>query len=384
MLASGNAYRVPVYTILGNHDWRINPYPPFTKVGAPGPRLFIHDHAKHSVADQRKILETAHGPGHEIMFSYDKKVENRFVEALKTVGTVMKTLGSLITQTRTMDVEGFPAETTVESVAWYLFVINPFFDYDVHLPSRHQLLMLDWAKDEDVLFPIIAKGQEWPYMLWQLGSAAHPGPKARRCLTSVQQHMVREFIGAPGSSKIIGVHAAPIGPYPDWSEHDMYRGRKTFDRPADARGPTNYATKRPDGTIEKWNGHPIFAIRPRSGDIGHGHGLRILRAGSRVVHQGSLEPASRSTRSLLRSQSSQRAVRRSRRSTIGREAARRRAARQAGPARRRSRRPSTGGFEDTRRNEGSTVRQYDQWWSTREQPLASAHGGRTQDSGTEH
>jgi hypothetical protein len=268
LLASGDAYRVPVYTILGNHDWRINPYPPFTKVGAPGPRLLIHDHSRFPVADQKKILETAHGQGFDLMFSYEKKSENRFLEALKTVGTILKAFGSLLLQTRTMDVEGFPAETTVESVAWYLLVVNPFYDYDFQLPSRHQVLMLDWAKDEDVLFPIIAKGKEWPYLLWQLDAAADPGPKAKRSLTSIQQRMVRHLLESPGKAKIIGVHAPPIGPYPDWMEHDMLRGRKTFERPTDARGPTNFATKRPDGTIEEWKGHPIFAIRPRSGDAG--------------------------------------------------------------------------------------------------------------------
>ena len=268
LLASGDAYRVPVYTILGNHDWRINPYPPFTKVGAPGPRNYIHDHGKFSSAQQKKILETAHGPGHDAMFAYDKKVENRFLDALKTVGTALKALGSLILQTRTMDEEGFPAETTVESVVWYLLAINPFFDYGFHLPGGHQVLMLDWAKDEDVLFPIIVKGQEWPYMLWQLDSAADPGPKAKRSLTSIQQKLVQTLLETPGRSKVIGVHAPPIGPYPDWKEHDMLRGRKTYERTADARGPTTYATKRPDGTIEEWKGHPIFAVRPRSGEAG--------------------------------------------------------------------------------------------------------------------
>jgi len=30
----------------------------------------------------------------------------------------------------------------------------------------------------------------------------------------------------------------------------------------------NYATKNPDGTIEKWNGHPLFALQPRDADAG--------------------------------------------------------------------------------------------------------------------
>ncbi|MGH8247169.1 MAG: metallophosphoesterase, partial [Gammaproteobacteria bacterium] len=33
-IAGGTKYQKPVYTNLGNHDWRINPYPPFT-LGSP-------------------------------------------------------------------------------------------------------------------------------------------------------------------------------------------------------------------------------------------------------------------------------------------------------------------------------------------------------------
>ena len=268
LLASGDAYRVPVYTILGNHDWRINPYPPFAIVGAPGTRNYLHDHGRHSRGQQEQILRDAHGPGHDLKLSYEKKSENRFLDALKTVGTALKALGSLIIQTKTMDVAGMPAETTVESVEWYLLAINPFFDYDFHLPGRHRVLMLDWAKDEDVLFPIVEKGQEWPYLLWQLDQAADPGPKAKRCLTSIQRRMVQHLLESPGQAKVIGVHAPPIGPYPDWKDHDMLRGRKTYEKVAGARGPTNFATRRPDGTIEEWKGHPIFAVRPRSGEAG--------------------------------------------------------------------------------------------------------------------
>ena len=48
--------------------------------------------------------------------------------------------------------KGFPVETSVESIAWYLLSINPFLDYAFTLPGKQSVLMLDWAKDEDVLF----------------------------------------------------------------------------------------------------------------------------------------------------------------------------------------------------------------------------------------
>lgn len=268
LLASSDAYRVPAYTILGNHDWRINPYPPFAVVGAPAPRLLLHDHARYTTDQQRKILETAHGPGHQAQFSYKLDAENGFGDKIRKAGTVLKALGSLLAQTKTMDVAGSPAETTIASVEWYLLAINPFFDYMVTLPGGHQLLMLDWAEDEDVLFPVVYRGKEWPYMLWQLDEAADPGPKARRSLTEMQKWLVEQLIESPGSAKLIGIHAPPIGPYPDWKDEELLIGRKTYANPRRARGPTHYATKRPDGTIDAWNGHPIFAFGPRNGDAG--------------------------------------------------------------------------------------------------------------------
>jgi hypothetical protein len=105
-------------------------------------------------------------------------------------------------------------------------------------------------------------------MVWQAGQAADPGPKARNCLTGLQQHLVEDFTSIPGRAKIIGVHAPPIGPYPDWYDDDLLRGRKTYDSAAEARGPLNYGTKKPDGTIEKWNGHPLFAIRRNDDEFG--------------------------------------------------------------------------------------------------------------------
>ena len=268
LLASGDAYRVPVYTSLGNHDWRINPYPPFAVAGAPEPTSFLHDHASYPIAEQKRTLELAHGPGFGRQFSYQTAAESKAQLILQEPGSALKALAKLITQTSTLNEPGSPVETTVESVAWYLMAINPFFDYAFVLPSGHQVLILDWAKDEDVLFPIIAQGKEWPYMLWQLETASAPGPKAKRCITPLQKKLVTHLLESPGKAKVIGMHSPPIGPYPDWLEPDMLAGRKTYADKKSARGRTDYATRRPDGSIEPWNGHPIFAIRPRNGDAG--------------------------------------------------------------------------------------------------------------------
>ncbi len=74
LLASGNTYQKPVYTILGNHDWRLNPYPPFAIAGAPGPRTMIHNHRNYSNEKLNEILRNAHGDGADrklfILYAY--------------------------------------------------------------------------------------------------------------------------------------------------------------------------------------------------------------------------------------------------------------------------------------------------------------------------
>ena len=88
--------------------------------------------------------------------------------------------------------------------------------------------------------------------------------------TPLQRRLVTHLLESPGNAKIIGIHTPPVGPYSDWMDPDMLLGRKTYTKEQlkNARGPTNYGTRRPDGTEVPWNGHPIFAIRPRSGDAG--------------------------------------------------------------------------------------------------------------------
>lgn len=283
-------YQRPAYTILGNHDWRLNPYPPFAVAGSPNPRALLHDYAKLNLEkpkgdlsvkdkalikdqeriakEQEVILRLMHGPGDRRKFSYSRKAEDKGQLLFEDPGGALKTIARMIGHTQTMDEPEFPAHTTVDSVAWYLLSINPFLDYWFTLPGQQKVLMLDWAEDENVLFPIVQRGKEIPYMLWQASEAADPGPKARNCLTALQKHLVKDFSESSGKAKIIGIHAPPIGPYPDWFDTDLLKGRKIYERPKEARGPTNYVTEKADGTREKWNGHPLFAVRPKGGAAG--------------------------------------------------------------------------------------------------------------------
>jgi hypothetical protein len=278
LVSSGSAYTKPVYTNLGNHDWRINPYPPFA-IGAPNPKNFFYKERpyKATVKEEKDLreweakhaaaaLRAAHGEGHARKFSYAAKAESALQLLAEDTGQGVAALVRLMRQTKTMNVKDTPAETTIASVEWYLLSINPFLDYAFTLPNQHRVLMLDWAEEENVLFPIVSGGKPYPYMVWQAGEAADPGPKARNCLTSLQQDLVSSFITLPGRSKIIGVHAPPIGPYPDWTDRDMLEGRTKYgkEKVGKVRGRTDFVTQKPDGTTEQWYGHPLFATPPKS------------------------------------------------------------------------------------------------------------------------
>jgi hypothetical protein len=152
-----------------------------------------------------------------------------------------------------MDVPGTPAETNLESVAWYLLSMNPFFDYAFTLPGKQSVLMLDWAKTESVLFDDITRGVTRPYDPFDPSSAAGT-PRASSCLTPLQSQLATEFVGGPSKAKVVGVHAPPIGPYSDWYLPDLLAGRKTYKNPRTARGPNE--------------GHPLFAIRPDGAPYG--------------------------------------------------------------------------------------------------------------------
>lgn len=202
-LASGDKYSVPTYTSLGNHDWRINPYPPFT-FGAPRPKDF---------ALSKKELQDAYGKNHG---------DKVYKIALRMLGSFIywKVQGE-----GRLNIPETPTETTVESVAWYLLLINPFLDYAWHLPGGYHLVVLDWANDEEVDLEVILGGQSQ-------GRDAFPntygGPRAKLCPTKVQMELV-EHVGRDASKcKILAMHAPPIGPWGHWKDDDLLRGRMRY------------------------------------------------------------------------------------------------------------------------------------------------------------
>ncbi len=261
LLASGDAYQRPVYTILGNHDWRLNPYPPFAIAGAPGPPTLFPDAVGFSSEEQKSALRKAHGPGHERSISYNDAVESKYRVAWRNFRQLAKqVLLKVFGGDKTLDAPGLPTETTVESVVWYLLSINPFLDYRFTLPAGHNVLMLDWAEDENVFFGDIFQGKRYGSLD---KSSGDEGPTARNCLTDLQVALVKQFTEAPGVAKIIGIHAPPIGPWDNWDDAELSGGWKSFD--IGGRGYPHYSLKTRDGRTLK--GHPLFAIRPAKGVV---------------------------------------------------------------------------------------------------------------------
>jgi hypothetical protein len=247
LLASGGNYDTPAFTILGNHDWRLNPYPPFAP-GAPSASELLHNHLQLPQELQKQIIAAAHGPGHKRGFSYTTTAESTWqLLGSQGLASSASVLVKLFAQTSNVEQKGFPIETSVESIAWYLLSINPFLDYAFTLPGEQSVLMLDWAKEEDVLFPKIQNGQKEGYNPLMPGDAAGT-PRPRNNLTDMQQHLVTDFLSGPSRAKVVGIHAPVIGPHGDWYDSDLMVAKKTYPDPATARGPAS--------------GHPIFAATP--------------------------------------------------------------------------------------------------------------------------
>ena len=165
----------------------------------------------------------------------------------------LKRLPNSSNRSSSLDVKGYPTETNIDSIAWYLLSINPFLDYTFTLPGKQSVLMLDWARTEHVLFEDVVKGEKWGYDPLNPNSASGT-PKASSCLTGLQQRLVAGFISGPSKAKVVGLHAPPISAYSDWYQLDLFTGRKTYKNPQTARGPNG--------------GHPLFAITPRGAPYG--------------------------------------------------------------------------------------------------------------------
>ncbi len=238
LLASRDRYSSPVYTSLGNHDWRLNPYPPFAP-GAPDPPVLLHNYLDFTDEEQKTIIRAAHGHGHDTKYSYSELGAERLAKAI----------GGYFTGELSFD--GSPLETNIQSVVWYLLLINPFLDYAFGLPRGQQVLMLDWGKDEEIYN--FESARDW----------MEYSQRAKNCLSSLQEWHLSEFARGPGKAKVIGLHAPPLGPAERWTDEDLQAGEKVFGAGQDSR-----MRKPADGTTVKVERHTLCAIAPKDAPIG--------------------------------------------------------------------------------------------------------------------
>jgi 3',5'-cyclic AMP phosphodiesterase CpdA len=206
-LTSGDNYQTAVYTSLGNHDWRINPYPADT-FGSPSAKDF---------GLNKKQLHEVHGPGFD-KFTYA-------TSPWMVLSMIGWKIWNAVVDSGKINLKGAPLETTVESVAWYLLLINPFLDYSWRVPGGFHLAMLDWADTENVDLPVILGGVSQGK---NLKPNTYGGPRANACLTNVQKHLVEIVADGPARAKILAMHSPPIGPWGHWKEDELSRGRVQY------------------------------------------------------------------------------------------------------------------------------------------------------------
>jgi Calcineurin-like phosphoesterase len=205
LLAGGmheSAYTTPVYTTLGNHDWRVNPYGPEAP-GSPSPSDL-------NLADASQI-KTAWGPD---------------------FGPVGDTIVHDVTKA-----EHRAVDTTVDSVAWYLLLINPFFDYVAQYPApvepttgapqRYSFLLLDWANEEDtrkyMFFSRYEKVESESAHGWGI-VVSRGAPWAKNALTKLQKEATAWFLTQERTAKVVGAHWGVISPRPSWPQDAMLDG----------------------------------------------------------------------------------------------------------------------------------------------------------------
>lgn len=279
LLASGNNYSRPVYTILGNHDWRINPYVPFGKFGSPSSMsLFTKLSSiapKGAISQVNNALKVANSPKKnwkpgQYIVSFNAKAEKIAqsliggdvkILSLKFFASVFKNWGVVksILGTGKLNEKGFPTETTVDSIVWYLLLINPFLDYQFKHPCGQSVLMLDWAEGETLLLEgtlerVIHTIAKTNFLI---------GACASKSLTNLQNIHVQIFTDPinKSKSKIIGIHSPPLGIWEEWYDDDLIKAWREY------KPHPNYkifSIKHGNKTLK---GYPFVATLLPSGDI---------------------------------------------------------------------------------------------------------------------
>lgn len=175
-----DTYQKPVFTVLGNHDWRLNSYAPLSS--------FIKQ--IYNISPDVNLTQAEMDYLHENAYSVEK------VAHLAELSH-----GTLYTTRRAVD--------------WYSLVVNPFFDYSFRF-GRMEFVMLDWAHGaEDTA--IDAPG-------WKRWKAELPW--AEKTLDHEQWVMLymMEHFRKENTIPIICLHAPIFNPFPGTGDAQLAGG----------------------------------------------------------------------------------------------------------------------------------------------------------------
>ncbi|MCX6113154.1 MAG: metallophosphoesterase, partial [Proteobacteria bacterium] len=174
----------PYYTVLGNHDYRFNPYQPM-------PYLIGE---RFSIASDLNITRQ------ELCKIYDEE------ETVYESGGLEDGVGKRSS-----------LHISAQSVHWYHLVMNPFTDYVVH-HEKMSLCFLDWDKDE-VNLPIDNPELQFSDNL----------PWAKNSLSELQIKLLKSFKeNSPDENvRVLFSHAPIINPYPQIGYEYLKDGKIT-------------------------------------------------------------------------------------------------------------------------------------------------------------
>lgn len=165
-----NSYRKPMFTILGNHDYRLNPY-------APHPVLF-----------SRRIRE--------------------LFNMAPTVNLTRKEMNILHEDPHALNVLGNHLITAPQSVQWYSLVINPLFDYQVSYGNM-MFMMLDWRRWEDHERRTPWAGRVLSKTQWDM-------------LTHWHKTVVKRRKRSKGNIiSVVAMHPSVFNPFPEMGDREL-------------------------------------------------------------------------------------------------------------------------------------------------------------------